>query len=160
MSIPPGHLPSGTRCQTARVPTVKDIRQRRVRELIKAEFNGKQVDFAERIGKPDNYISRILSTGPNRKGIGETLARHIEIKCQKPPRWLDGDDAPFVVERRSTLFGLPISEAAVAVGRDWDKLTEPIKSQIANLIEMLAGSQIRTDRQAKRDPERRVGQSR
>jgi hypothetical protein len=130
----------------ARMPAIKDIRQRRVRELIRAEFEGKQVLFADRIGKPDNYVSRILSNGPNRKGIGETVAREIEQKCGKPPRWLDDVAGDGSERRRSTLFGLPISETAVAVGRDWDKLAEPLKTQIADLIQTLASAQIRLDR--------------
>lgn len=130
------------------MPNIKDIRQRRVRELIRTEFEGKQVLFADKIGKPDNYVSRILSTGPNRKGIGETVAREIELKCGKPPRWLDDEAAQARTgeRRRSTLFGLPISETAVAVGRDWDKLSEPLKTQIADLIQTLTSAQIRLDR--------------
>lgn len=138
---------------------IKNIRQRRVRELIRDEFEGKQVLFADKIGKPDNYVSRILSSGPNRKGIGEMMARHIEARCDKPPRWLD--DAPVEARvgerRRNTLFGVPISEAAVAIGRDWDKLAEPIKTQIAELIQALAAAQIRLERrqpQPKRDGDR------
>jgi transcriptional regulator with XRE-family HTH domain len=134
--------------ENAQVPTIKDIRQRRVRELIRAEFEGKQSQFAEKIGKADNYVSRILSNGPNRKGIGETLARDIEAKCGKSPRWLDdvSNDARTGERRRNTLFGLPISEAAVTLGRDWDKLVEPLKTQIAELIQTLAAAQIRLER--------------
>jgi hypothetical protein len=119
-----------------------------VRELIRAEFEGKQVLFADKIGKPDNYVSRILSSGQNRKGIGEVLAREIEVKCGKPARWLDDEavEARTGERRRSTLFGLPVSEAAVAIGRDWDKLAEPLKTQIAELIQTLASAQIRLER--------------
>lgn len=157
LSIPMGHLPAGINWQSAGVAKdTQDVRQQRVRELIEKEFGGSQAAFAKAVDRSDNYISRMLSRGPNRKGIGEDLAREIEKLCNKPRGWLDGE-ADAVRDAPSTLYGQPITERAAATGREWDKLAEPVKSQLAALIEMLVAQQVRDQRQVERKRSKRQG---
>ena len=128
---------------------LSDTRQRKVRELIRDEYESRQVAFADKIGRPDNYVSRIVSSGENRKGIGERMARHIESRCNKPRGWLDGETADSVREQpASTLYGQPITAEAAGVGREWAKLKEPLRTHIAQLIQMLVGAQAREGRSA------------
>lgn len=62
------------------------VRRANLRTLIDSQFGGRQVDFANAIGRQPDYISRCLS---GVKNLGEKLARDIEFKLGLEPHWLD-----------------------------------------------------------------------
>ncbi len=51
--------------------------------------SGKQVKLAEQLGIRPDYVSRMLSSGPNSKRISGDFAREIEKKLALPPLWMD-----------------------------------------------------------------------
>jgi len=124
---------------------LSETRQRKVREIIRDDFEGRQVDFADRIERPDNYVSRVVSNGENRKGVGERMARHIERRCGKPKGWLDGDVAGDRVEdsKAVTLYGIQVSEDGARLGAEWDKLDEPRRTVYREMIELAVAQQKR-----------------
>lgn len=66
---------------------IEDVRQENLRKL-KSKY-GTIAALSEIIDVVPNYISRVLSSGPNRKRLKEDLARKIEKKAGLPPLWLD-----------------------------------------------------------------------
>ncbi len=67
--------------------TVKENRLFKVRELV--EKSGGGTSFATRLGLDKQYVSQIAGKGPNRKGIGDTMARKIEREFSLPNGYLD-----------------------------------------------------------------------
>ena len=124
---------------------VYDTRQARLRELMRKQYDGKQSALAKAIERPDNYVSRMMSPGKNRKRIGEDLAREIETRLRLPRGYLDGPGSSAIAET-ATLYGMPISEEAVRLGREWEKLQQPLRAQVATMIESLVASQVRASR--------------
>ncbi|TCU93928.1 hypothetical protein EV686_11096 [Paracandidimonas soli] len=51
------------------------------------DFGGKQAAIANAVGRPANYISRILNGS---KQLGEDLVREFEESLKKPDYWFDG----------------------------------------------------------------------
>lgn len=89
LSTPAGHLPRGIRGYHDPVD-IKAIRRKRLQQLIDLNFGKRQHAFADAVERSPNYISRIAS---GKKGIGEDVARDIEIKLELPRGWLDRDDS-------------------------------------------------------------------
>lgn len=118
-----------------------DIRRARLRELIRTQFDGKQSRFAEKIGRPQNYISRVLTTGKNRKNLGEELARHIEKTLRLERYWLDTAAEEQQTKGSGTMNNFEMSPEALALAKQWDQLPSPFRQQIRNLIESLAEKQ-------------------
>lgn len=67
--------------------TVKENRLFKVRELV--EKSGGGSSFAHRLGLEKQYVSQIAGKGPDRKGIGDAMARKIEREFGLPPGYLD-----------------------------------------------------------------------
>lgn len=130
--------------------TIYDIRLGRLQAILLAKFGGNKADLARAIGKDPTYVSRMLNPdSPQFKRIGEETAREIEFRLQLPPRALDGESGGKPVES-AALYGMSISQQGVAVGSEWDKLREPLRSQIQVLIETLVAMQVREDRKKKK----------
>lgn len=63
------------------------IRFDRLQQVLWGEqFKGKQAALAAAVGKPANYISRILNGS---KKLGEELVREFEVSLGMPPYWFD-----------------------------------------------------------------------
>ncbi len=76
-------------CLNAQMGT-KQTRQANIRLLIKQRFNNNKGQFADAIGRPRPNISRLLSeNATDRRGVGEDLARDIELRLSLPSGWLD-----------------------------------------------------------------------
>ena len=116
---------------------VYKARQARVRELIETEHGGSQARFADAIGRPANYVSRMLSEKKGHKNIGEELARLIEQRHGKPTGWLDSRETSPHSEKLLTLHGLQISAEAVRLGRKWARLTTDERRMVQSLIEAM-----------------------
>lgn len=129
---------------------VHKTRRERVAALVREEHKGLQASFADRIGKPANYVSRMLSSpsAAGHKNIGEEMARHIEKCHDKPAGWLDGQ-VTVTAKATPVLFGMQISAEGVHLGREWEKLDEPMRSTIQALIEMLVAAQVRKQSEKK-----------
>lgn len=65
-------------------------RLERFRSLMESRFGGKQAAIANAVGKPANYVSRVLN---GTKKLGEEMAREFEASLDLPPYWFDGLDS-------------------------------------------------------------------
>lgn len=146
-SIPEGHLPFGIDCEHPLMGGDKyDVRQAKLRELLTTKFDGSQRALADAIQREASYISRVLSTGKNRKNIAEDLAREIERKLVLPELYLDGGNvSKETLEDAVTLYNG--TDEAGNVGRLWDRLPEPVRTQMRVLIETLAFDQAKRERE-------------
>lgn len=66
-----------------------EARKGKVRDWINQQFDGNVSAFVRYYGmKPSmaSYLSQILS---GHRKLGERAARKLEIRCEKPERWLD-----------------------------------------------------------------------
>jgi phage repressor protein C with HTH and peptisase S24 domain len=72
---------------------LSSIRRVNVEQLIEEKFEGRQARFAAAIGKPANYVWRLLTSGPHAKGIGEEVARQIEDRLGLETYALDKNGA-------------------------------------------------------------------
>jgi hypothetical protein len=59
------------------------------------------------------------------------------------------DEGAKQVREGTTLYGIAISREGAAVGAEWDKLQEPLRTQIQVLIETLVAKQVRSARKKK-----------
>ncbi|AZS78825.1 XRE family transcriptional regulator [Achromobacter spanius] len=92
-SLPAGGLPTGAQQATLVPMKMDDIyaqRLERFRSLMESRFGGKQAAIAAAVGKPANYVSRVLNGS---KKLGEEMAREFEVSLELPPYWFDGLDA-------------------------------------------------------------------
>lgn len=92
MQYPAGGLPKGY-CRAVislvKRPDIREVRLRRLSELIEKRFQGKRGRLADRLGKKRSQIYRLFSTAASRRGLGEEQAREIEDELKLPTRWLD-----------------------------------------------------------------------
>lgn len=65
------------------------MRLKRFRLLMDERFGGKQSAIANAVGKPANYVSRVLSGA---KKLGEEMVREFEVCLGLPGYWFDGLD--------------------------------------------------------------------
>ncbi|WP_241074776.1 hypothetical protein [Achromobacter insuavis] len=63
------------------------VRLQRFRTLMDDRFGGKQAAIATAVGKPANYVSRIIS---GNKKLGEEIVREFETSLDLPAYWFDG----------------------------------------------------------------------
>lgn len=112
------------------------VRPMRIEQIIREECRGSPKAFAERIGKQDNYVSRMRSDKTGRKNVGEETAFIIESRFNKPRGWLDRerDESPAAKPPVCPL----LSEDAIALASAWLALREPLRSQIRLLVMTLA----------------------
>lgn len=145
LSIPVEHLPGNPAGDTSDVPRdVQDKRLERSLELLKERFHGRRVDFAHAIGREPNYVSRMLSRGPNRKRIGEAMAREIERALHLPLHWLDGQPDEAQTPAPSSLVeSLDLTLEAARFAKQLDELDEPVRSTVLALVHMLHAAQKR-----------------
>lgn len=82
-------------------------RLERFRLLMDERFGGKQAAIASAVGKPANYVSRVLS---GTKKLGEEMVREFEASLNLPAYWFDGSNAgdswPFASVSRSAYEAL------------------------------------------------------
>lgn len=65
-------------------------RRERLKKLIEDDFGGNQAAFSKHTNIKAPQVNRWLSTtADDTRNITESSARAIELKCEKPPRWLD-----------------------------------------------------------------------
>lgn len=126
------------------------MRRTTLRELIKdPRWNGNVSAFARDAQKPASQIQDMLD---GRKAFGEKVARQIEQRIGLPLGTLDGAPPVSPIVRESAVvYGSPITAEASLVGREWDKLSEPIRTHIRQMIHMLVGTQVRARRAKKKD---------
>lgn len=109
-----GCLPLGAPRATLPVMKMDDIyatRLERFRLLMDERFGGKQSAIANAVGKPANYVSRVLSGA---KKLGEEMVREFEESLGLPTYWFDGLDIlgawPFASVSRQAYDGLTIEQ--------------------------------------------------
>jgi plasmid maintenance system antidote protein VapI len=69
---------------------IEELRRKRVAELIRTKFEGRQIDFARAIGRDPTYVSRMLRLpgDPHRRAIAEDMASHIEQTLGLPTGYM------------------------------------------------------------------------
>lgn len=80
-----------------------------------------------------------------------TKLHHIAAALRCRLEWLETgrgsvDDIAGVADARPVLYDMSISPEGVRVGREWEKLREPLRGQIQLLIETLVADQVRDGR--------------
>lgn len=76
---------------------IREIRKRRLQQLIVSRFGGVMARLAEKIDRQSSYVARVLSdNSEHSRNIGEKLAREIEVACDLEPGYLD---TPFDFKR-------------------------------------------------------------
>ncbi|NBF13058.1 S24 family peptidase [Pseudomonas sp. Fl4BN1] len=69
---------------------IREIRKRRLQQLILLRFGGVMARLAEKINRQSSYVARVLSdNSEHSRNIGEKLAREIEVACELEPGYLD-----------------------------------------------------------------------
>lgn len=123
---------------------LQGIRRKALQRIINDE-HGKNVSaFARTAKKPQAQIADMLA---GRKAFGEKVARSIERNASLIPGILDRDpDDPNRRPDEAMIFGAPITAEAAQIGREWAKLNEPVRGQMATLIMMIVAAQIREAR--------------
>lgn len=134
---------------------IQDIRRRALEAQIKALSTTVNA-FAKTIGKSQPLLADVLRGA---KGFGERLARDIERRAGWADKLLDHEPGDRVGEPMIR-YGLPISPDAVDMGREWDKIREPLRTQVLVLVRMLVeaqerGADGRTKTRGKRRAEQR-----
>lgn len=74
--------------------SIYDIRRENLKEIIRAEFDNRQVRLAERMQVQPNLINRWCSGAKN---IGANAARQIETFGRKQQYWLDVDHSAEII---------------------------------------------------------------
>lgn len=90
------------------VDKIKQIRLNNFLFLLKNQFNNNKTAFARALDRPAPNIHRILK---EEVGIGEDLARHIELQTGQASLWLDQDhtnEPPNVRPTRSMPRFIPV----------------------------------------------------
>ena len=130
---------------------ISDIRRKRLADICEKRFGGHQSKMAAAIDKSANYLSRALSDGPNRKKIGEKFARDVESKLGLNSGFLDE-----VIDNQSPgsvkFYNMIMTREAAQFAIEWDKLDEPVRSQMRELVESMVAAQIRAKRQTEAPP--------
>lgn len=123
---------------------LQDIRRKALNRIISSEYEKNVSAFARTAKKSQAQIADMLA---GRKSFGEKVARNIERNASLIPGILDRDpDDPNRRPEHAMIFGAPITAEAAQLGREWAKLDEPVRSQVALLIETLVAAQIREGR--------------
>lgn len=114
-------------------------RRRALKHVIDTDsrWKGNESAFARDSKTAQSQISDMIR-GP--KSFGEKVARRIERDAQLDTGILDREPGDNVAEPMIR-YGLPISPDAVDMGREWDKLREPIRTQLLTLVQMLVNTQ-------------------
>lgn len=131
----------------------QEVRRKALQAVINEEHGGNVSAFARRAHKAQSQIADMLA---GRKSFGEKVARNIETKADLIPGILDRDpkDPNNTRSAETMIFGAPITAEAAQIGREWAKLDEPLRSQMATLILTLVAHQIR---EARKPPAPRPG---
>lgn len=124
-----------------------EIRRQNLRLLAKEKFNGKISALAEAVDRAASYLSRCLTDNPiHRKGIGERVARDIEVKLRLPANWLDtAREIPTDDHQRGLLIDLSKDhQTDLPPIETWDEQTPLSPDEVAvpflREVELSAGS--------------------
>lgn len=93
------------------------IRRANLEALISERFEGKQARLAAAVGRPANYVWRLLTSGPHAKGIGEEVARLIEDRLGMSPYSLDRPLHDEPARQEATLAPAQASSHSIVVVR-------------------------------------------
>ena len=104
---------------------IYEIRRRNLARIVREE-NGTIVALARRTGTSANYLTQVLSDRVARH-MGSQVARRIEGKLELPDGWMDKiTDAPS-----------SLSDEAVAVAQNFDRLPKNLKNKVMRELDTL-----------------------
>lgn len=122
------------------------LREERVKQLIRTQFEGKQVVFAKAVDIDPTTVSRWFMKGPGRKRIGDRSAEKIEQKLNLPTGSLLSPGKEPVVPQRSSVVRIAALAARESAGSGWpfafprarfDALSESEKGQVEGYIKRM-----------------------
>jgi hypothetical protein len=121
-------------------PAPMDAKTNRRNNLrVLCEQFGGQAEVAKRVKTDAAYLSQCLTNWQGR-GVGTSLARRIEQAFGKPLGWMDQSQDGRVEEKRG-YYGILLSQSAAELGAEWEKLAEPARTLMPQIIYMLVTSQ-------------------
>jgi hypothetical protein len=94
-----------------------------------------QAEFAREMNTAPAYISQMVNRNKGRR-MGNNFARRIEVQYGLERGYMDRDHTQRHGEMDAGTFKR-LSENGATLGRKWDQLTEPSKSQVRALIERI-----------------------
>lgn len=88
---------------------IKETRRLNLVWILKNEFDN-QADLATALGVQPNVVSRAINLdSKDRRNIGDTFARSIERKTNKPEGWMDVMQEPYEVNDEAALYATQYS---------------------------------------------------
>jgi transcriptional regulator with XRE-family HTH domain len=133
----------------------------RLARLFKANTRLSQAAFGAQFGIGTQSMVWQYMSGyrPLSAEVAARFARGLDVDLREiSPRLAEEVDAMAAATRSSnavpalaTAFGVPISQAGVLVGAEWEKLVEPMRSAIATLIDVLVAQQKISEKKAQRE---------
>ena len=117
----------------------KTNRRNNLRALVE-QFGG-QTELAKAVGTDPAYLSQILGDWKGR-GLAPKLARRIEVALSKPLGWLDQAHDQKVIPAEVSLHGVKVSPESAQLAAEIEKLNEPIRSVIFQIIHALVAQQV------------------
>lgn len=135
--------------QHARVKNgdIQAVRRKALQRVITDDYDGNVSAFGRSANKSQSQLADMLA---GRKAFGERVARAIEAETGLIPGILDRDPDDPNSPAHTMIFGAPITAEAAQIGREWAKLAEPLRGQIAELIVTLVAMQARENKKQKR----------
>lgn len=112
----------------------KSIRLKNLKILV-AEAGG-QKELADRVATDAAYLSQ-LKTRNRGRGLGDKLARRLEIAMQKPIGWMDHDNTP-PDPSKVTSMRQPFSEDTLQAAKLIEALTPPQRKQVLGFLALLS----------------------
>lgn len=126
-------------------------RRENLRRLV--EENGGQAQVAREVDTPKSHLSAILA---GRRGVGDELADKLERHFDKPPGWMDSEDAdallPAVSEVAAAINALPPTQ------REWVlKIAKDTLGALAEALNPPKANGVTIDERQSPEQRKRVG---
>lgn len=157
----PKRDPSKPRKERKPDSPVVAARRKKLREWIDDKFAGVALRFATAAGMPQSQVQDMLD---GRKSFGEKVAAAVEAKSvpRMPENYLVRPDEPQGDSSRMTVWKvLKITQEEAALGIEWGKLEEPLRTEIWTKIHTEVSATMRekhsgkkSKRRVRRDDER------
>lgn len=92
---------------------IREIRRRRLRQLIRERFDGVKARLATSMEWPATDVSRFFTPGKNGRSISERKAREIERACGLKKYWLDDEESmPLGAQQPLPIYNISETERA------------------------------------------------
>ncbi|MGH8258106.1 MAG: helix-turn-helix domain-containing protein [Steroidobacteraceae bacterium] len=120
-----------------------ELREQRVRQLIRSHFGGKQSSFAKAVEIDPTTVSRWLTKARGRKQIGDKSAVKIEEKLGLPAGSLLSPDRAMSYSQKANIVQMPVFAVRDGASYGWpfdfprerfEHLSDRQKGQIEGVV--------------------------